>query len=386
MEVVVAGQRGRERVDARQATGDVSGLRDRHGAVELDDRVGRERGQVAVAGGDALPAGVGGRGRAQVLDRDRGLQDVAPGWAESQGSRRHARGLGDRPLVPARAVLVVEQHHRPAGVDPGLVSRVMGKQERVQAERLGLVGHQLRDRGRQSDGLGAQGAANVRIAGARRVALVEHQVDHVERGGQALGQRLVGRHPERDPRGPDLRLGAYQALRHGRLRDEEGVGDLGRRQAAHHPQRQRHLHVGRERRMTAREDEPQPLVGHARGHGLLAVGLVILGEAQRRQRRELRLVVAARALVAEPIDGPVARHRDDPCQRVARDARVRPALQRRGERVLHGLFGEVPVADGADQRRDRPPKMFAEQAVDGARCRLLVQDAAPSSEAPARCA
>jgi hypothetical protein len=143
----------------------------------------------------------------------------------------------------------------------------MGKQEPVQAERLGLIGHQDCDRGRQSDGLGAQGAANVRIAGARRVALVEHQVDRVERGGQALGQRLVARHPERDPRSPDLRLRAYQALRHGGLGDEEGVGDLGRRKAAYHPQRQRHLRIGRERRMTAGEDEPQPLVGHARGHG-----------------------------------------------------------------------------------------------------------------------
>jgi hypothetical protein len=321
-----------------------------------------------------------------VLDRDRGLQDVAPGCTESQGSRRHARGLGDRPLAPARAVLVVEEHERPAGIDAGLASRVMGKQEPVQAERLGLIGHQDCDRGRQSDGLGAQGAANVRIAGARRVALVEHQVDRVERGGQALGQRLVARHPERDPRSPDLRLRAYQALRHGGLGDEEGVGDLGRRKAAYHPQRQRHLRIGRERRMTAGEDEPQPLVGHARGHGLLAVGLIILSEGQRRQRGELRLVVAAHALVAEPIDGPIARHRDDPCRRVTRNARARPALQRRGERILHRLLGEVPVPDSADQRRDRPPEMLAKQAVDGARCRLLAQGAAPSAEAPARCA
>jgi hypothetical protein len=164
------------------------------------------------------------------------------------------------------------------------------------------------------------------------------------------------------------------------------VRDLGRRQAAHHPQRQRHLRVGRQRRMTAGEDEPQPLIGHARGHGLLAAGLVILSEGQRPQRGKPRLVVAAHALMAEPIDGPVARNGHDPRHRVTRDARARPTLQRRRERVLDRLLGEVPVADRADQRRDRPPKMFAEQAVDNARCRLPVQDAAPSSEAPARCA
>jgi hypothetical protein len=96
-------------------------------------------------------------------------------------------------------------------------------------------------------------------------------------------------------------------------------------------------------------------------------------------------VVAAHALVAEPIDGPVARDRDDPRQWVARDALIWPALQRRGERILDRIFGEVPVADRADQRRDRPPEVLAEQAVGG-RCRLAAQDAAPSAEGPDRCA
>jgi hypothetical protein len=59
-------------------------------------------------------------------------------------------------------------------------------------------------------------------------------------------------------------------------------------------------------------------------------------------------------------------------------------LQRGGERILDGLLGEVPVADGADQRRDRPPEVLAEQAVDGARCRPVAQDAAPSAEAARR--
>jgi hypothetical protein len=96
-------------------------------------------------------------------------------------------------------------------------------------------------------------------------------------------------------------------------------------------------------------------------------------------------VLAAHAIAAQPIDGPVACDRDDPGKRVARDAGARPALERCGERVLDRLLGEVPVADGADQRRDRPPEVLAEQAVGG-RCRLGAQDAAPSAEAPDRCA
>jgi hypothetical protein len=96
-------------------------------------------------------------------------------------------------------------------------------------------------------------------------------------------------------------------------------------------------------------------------------------------------VVAPHAIGAHSVDRPVARHRDDPRERVAREAVARPALQRCGERVLYRLLGEVPVADRADERRDRPPEVLAEQALDG-RCRLGAQDAAPSVEALDRCA
>ena len=259
----------------------------------------------------------------------------------------------------------------------------MGEQQRLQAERLRLVGHQLRDHRGQPDRLGAQRAAHVGVAGACRVALVEHEVDDVQRGRQALGQRLVRRHRERDARGADLRLGPHESLRHGGLGHEERVRDLGCRQAAQQPQRQRHLRLGRERRVTAGEDQPQPLVGHARRHGLLVGGLVV-GRRDGRESLELRCALAQHAIAAQPVDRPIARDHDDPRRRVARNALERPALHRGDERILHRLLGKVPVADGADQRRDRPPEVLPKQAIDSARCRSLAQDAAPSAEAASR--
>ena len=44
--------------------------------------------------------------------------------------------------------------------------------------------------------------------------------------------------------------------------------------------------------------------------------------------------------------------------------RVRPGLEGGDERVLDGFLGEVEVAEDADQRRDRPSLLLAEQAVD----------------------
>ncbi len=82
---------------------------------------------------------------------------------------------------------------------------------------------------------------------------------------------MVGRDAKGDAGAADLPLGADEALRHGRLRDEEGVRDLGRREAAHFPQRERDAALGGERRVTAREDEREPIVGD-RAHVVLLRG------------------------------------------------------------------------------------------------------------------
>ena len=64
---------------------------------------------------------------------------------------------------------------------------------------------------------------------------------------------------------------------------------------------------------------------------------------------------------------------------MVRDTARRPRLEGGDERVLDGLFGEVEVAEDADERRDRPSLLVAEQAVDDlAGDELLVQPATAS--------
>ena len=74
------------------------------------------------------------------------------------------------------------------------------------------------------------------------------------------------------------------------------------------------------------------------------------------------LLVAARA--PQAVDGPVAGRGHDPARRVAGHAVARPALERHHEGVLHGLLGEVEVAENPDEGGDRPPRLAPEQAVD----------------------
>ena len=72
------------------------------------------------------------------------------------------------------------------------------------------------------------------------------------------------------------------ALRDGRLRREEGPGDLLRRQSAEQPQGERHPGVGREDGVTGDEDQPEQVIAD----------LVVQG------RVEVRRHGAARSLAA----------------------------------------------------------------------------------------
>jgi hypothetical protein len=108
--------------------------------------------------------------------------------------------------------------------------------------------------------------------------------------------------------------------------------------------------------MAAGEDEREPLVGD-RAHLVLLVGE--LGEPG----EELRLPLEG-AVAADPVDRAVPCRRDDPRTGVPRRAVPRPALERRRERVLYGVLGEVEVAEDADEDRDGTSPLLAEDRRD----------------------
>ena len=98
------------------------------------------------------------------------------------------------------------------------------------------------------------------VAGGRRVALVEDEVDHLEHRRQAGGALGPARDLEGDARLGEGPLGPDDALGDRRLRHQEGARDLLGRQAAEQAQRERDARLGREHRMAGREDEAQQVV------------------------------------------------------------------------------------------------------------------------------
>ena len=174
---------------------------------------------------------------------------------------------------------------------------------------------------------------------------------------------MVRRHAEGDRRVADLPLRAHEPLRHRRLGDEEGARDLVGLEAAERPQGQREASLERERRVAAREDQAQPLVGNRRLVVHVLVPALRLRQLESRQQLRLALQVA---LAADAIDRAVAGGGDDPRAGIARDAVARPALDRGGEGVLHRVLGEVEITEDAGEDRERAPVLVTVRARESA--------------------
>jgi hypothetical protein len=205
---------------------------------------------------------------------DRRLDLVRPRPVAPQAGPDEILPLGDQGRVPQPPVLVGEPHQVALGRRPGRPPGGDQQQQGQQAHRFRLVRHERDDEPGQPHRLGAQVVPHQDLAGRRRVALVEDQVQDREHRAQPVGKLGVAGDAVRDVGGPDLPLGPDDPLAHRRLRHKEGAGDLGRLQAAEQPQGQRHLGRPGERRVAAGEDEAEPVVVH--GAHLLGPGVVVL--------------------------------------------------------------------------------------------------------------
>jgi hypothetical protein len=230
----------------------------------------------------------------------------------------------------------------------------MQQHQREQAPWLRLRRQELDEHAPEPNGLLAQVTPHQPRAETRAVALVEHEVHDHHHRLEPFAQRIVGRHFVRNACGADLGLGANNALRHGRRRHQECARDLFRRQTPERAERERHLRLGGERGMAAREDEPQPVLGHRQ----------VLLPGQLEVLCDLLFLLREAGGPAQPVDGFVPPGADEPCHGVRRLARCRPLLESGREGLLQPLLGQVEVAQQPDQRGQDPPVFRVEQLVD----------------------
>ncbi len=279
---------------------------------------------------------------------DRRLQLVRPG---AGGPAQCGQPLDGPAAVPAGAVLL-GQRDVPAGVGAGAPAGVVQQHQRQQGVHLGLGRQQLGQQPAQPDGLVAEAGPDELVAGGGRVPLGEDQVDHLQHRVQAGRQLGVRRHPVGDAGQRDLPLGPGQPLGHGRLRDQERAGDLGRVQAAQGAQGERDPGGRVQGRVTAGEDQPEPVVGD---RGVRARGRVLL-LGQPGGVGQPGGPVGLGPVAAQPVDGLAPGRGGQPGARVVGDAVARPGRDRGHEGVLGRLLGQLHVAHPPDERgQDRRP-------------------------------
>ena len=159
--------------------------------------------------------------------------------------------------------------------------------------------------------------------------------------------------------GLDLGLGPDDPLGQRGRRQEERAGDLFGGEAADFAQGEGDLRVGRQGRVTAGEDEAEPVV-----LDLFVVHLVRRGDAvaQTIGYHSERGVEPGSA--AEPVYGLEAAGRDQPGPGILGNPVRRPTLHRRREGVLKRLLGQIEVAEETDQGGEDAAGFGAEEVFD----------------------
>ncbi len=287
-------------------------------------------GERAVQRGDAAPIRIRGGSRPSVASGDHGLQRVRAKRSALRDCERRRTVEGcqtasDQQRVPARAVLV-EEEDRLAGRPTRAWARGLDLEKGDEAVHFGLAGREAGQDAGQAERLVAQRRPEPVVAGGGRVALVEDQVDDREHGRQSGGAIDAARDLERDTGFGERPLGPHDPLRDGRLRDEEGAGDLVRRQAAEEAERERDTRFRGQDRVAGDEDEPQQVVADVvigidpdpvERRVAVRRGVVVLGLEGVRDGRVLHVEPLG---APELVDRPVLGRGHEPGARVVRDA------------------------------------------------------------------
>ncbi len=177
-----------------------------HGAVQPHHRVVGHPVQHGVQRADPLPVGVLLPWCRIVQRGDGSLQGVLADRLAFQRRGGQCGPFRDRRAVPPGAVLHGQGDEGPVGRDPGRPARLGQEHECEQTGYLGLVGQQLVEQASEADGFRRQVGAVQVGAAARRIALVEDEVDHPEHQPEPLGVGLVVGSANRSPDSAAVRL------------------------------------------------------------------------------------------------------------------------------------------------------------------------------------
>ena len=266
----------------------------------------------------------------------------------------------DGRFVPQGTVLLLEQEQASVRGGARGPAGIGEEDQRQQTGHVGVSGKEgAQHPGEVERPLDEVGPDEV-LPRRRPVTGREEQQQHRQHGVDA-GRHLVRRrHTERDAGGGDLLLRPRDPGRHRRLGDEEGTGDLCRRQAAEEAQRQGDLGIRRERRVAACEDEPEPVIGGVAETRRAKPRSLLLLHEERQRAFERRLTPAE-------VEGSPLGHRREPGGWLGGHAGRPPGPQRLCVRILDALLSDIDVAGDAYRRGEHEAPLATVRLCHGGR-------------------
>ncbi len=361
-EAVVPGQspvgvQGVELLEAGRRTVD---HRRGDGAIERHHRIVGHALEQAIQRQNLRPVGVLGSRRFVVNGRDRGLQLIRANRTPGEGVGDERDAFRDGLPVPQGAILLRERDQIAVRPGPRRPPGIGQQHQRQQSRDLPVVRKEVVNSPGQPNRLIREIAALEVGADAAGIALVEDQIEHVQDGAESFGPLPVGGHAKWHAGRLDALLGPADPLRHGRLGHEERVGNLGRREAADGPQRERNRRRTSERSVTAHEQQDERVV-------LFGLILEAGGGSHPLVGRHLHHDDGFAAPPGE-LDAQVIGHApggdlDQPSARVVGHTLLWPLHGRREQGFLDRVFGPSEVPESSDDRAEHLRRELAQQML-----------------------
>ncbi len=255
---------------------------------------------------------------------------------------------------------------------------MLGRDHRLQHRSLR---QQVQGHTGEPDALAGQVGPDRVGTAAGGVAGGEGEVGDGGHHADPLGQLRRVRDGQRHPGDHELALGAGQPSRHRRRAGQEQPGDVRRADPEDETQAQRAGALGRQGRVGAQQQQPEPLVGEQPARvGEHRVGALLhLGVHDQQP-----VPAHGDRLCSEPVDDPPPGCGQQPRRRVDRDAVRGPAAGGRLEGVCEGVLGQVETAVLRDEQGQHPAPLLTPDLLDG-RCAHAAVTSGRRPASPRRC-
>ncbi len=333
----------------------------RHGAVERHDGRGLKAGEKIVEPEDLRPIRIFGTCGAAMESGYSSLHSKGA-WRCLKRLLDQGQGFGNLGLMPAAAILLLENHEIAGRIETGVAPRILKEHEGYETSNFrGRPGRQQGpQQAAQADGLGAEISSHQGPDSGAGIAFVEDQIDHREHRVEPLRHSVGTGHGIGNARVANLALGTHQALRHGGRWHQKRARNLVGVEAAQSTEGQGDLRIQGKRRMTASEDEAKAIVGDFVGVVVRLMGRL----AQTGKGVRLKFFLEARS-TADNVDSLMAGGLDDPGAGEFRNAGGAPLIHSGRKCLLRGLFGHFEVAHQANEGGDDAAPVGVIERLDG---------------------